>query len=103
MQANIHMVGLLCGLLCACTEKACLADVQPIEHLFQAPSIRLMLQTSAGSSAAAAQFAKYKTTLRQQLSGRTPLLQSTMTVLERHVSDIQKDLAAMLKPEEHAR
>lgn len=62
-----------------------------------------MLQTSAGSSAAAAQFAKYKTTLRQQLSGRTPLLQSTMTVLERHVSDIQKDLAAVLKPEEHAR
>ncbi|TBU34734.1 hypothetical protein BD311DRAFT_802305 [Dichomitus squalens] len=74
-------------------------DTQPVEHLFLAPSIPLS-QTAAQSSAAAAQFSKYKSALRQQLSGRTPLLESTLATLERHASDIQKDVAAMAKSSE---
>ena len=55
------------------------------------------------SSAAAIQFAKYKSTLRPQLAGRTPLLEAAMTVLESHASDIQRDLAVMLKTGENER
>ncbi|KAI1789825.1 hypothetical protein LXA43DRAFT_974094 [Ganoderma leucocontextum] len=76
-----------------------LYDTQPVEHLFLTPPIPT-LQTSAQSSVAAAQFSKYISALRQQLAGRTPLLNSTLTALERHASDIQKDLIVMLKPGE---
>ncbi|KAI0734996.1 hypothetical protein C8Q76DRAFT_710587 [Earliella scabrosa] len=76
-------------------------DMRPIEHLFHASSIPSILQAGVQSSAAAIQFAKYKSTLRQQLAGRTPLLEAAMTVLERHASDIQRDLAVMLKTGEN--
>ncbi|KAM5533953.1 hypothetical protein V8D89_012378 [Ganoderma adspersum] len=71
-------------------------DIHPIEHLFLSPPVP-SLQTSAQSSIATAQFSTYKSTLRQQLVGRTPLLNSTLVALERHASDIQKDLIVMLK------
>ncbi|PIL31763.1 hypothetical protein GSI_06467 [Ganoderma sinense ZZ0214-1] len=71
-------------------------DIQPVKHLFLPPPMP-SLQTSAQSSIAAVQFSKYKSALCQQLAGRTPLLNSTLVALERHASDIQKDLVVMLK------
>ena len=90
-----------CALYCRVIDIA-VADTQPVEHLFLAPPIPL-LQTAAQSSAAAAQFSKYKSALRQQLTGRTPLLESTLATLERHASDIQKDVAVMTRSGEHGR
>ena len=77
-------------------------DINPIKHLFLPPPVP-SLQTSAQSSIATAQFSKYKSTLRQQLVGRTPLLNSMLVALERHASDIQNDLIVMLKSGDSAR
>ncbi|OJT10057.1 Conserved oligomeric Golgi complex subunit 1 [Trametes pubescens] len=75
-----------------------LLDIQPITHLLQAPSIPTGLQAGAHSAATAAtQFAKYRSSLRQQLNGRTPLVESALATLERYASEIQEDLAAMQK------
>ncbi|RPD55909.1 hypothetical protein L227DRAFT_509454 [Lentinus tigrinus ALCF2SS1-6] len=71
-------------------------DVQPIEHLFHPPSLPTMLQSSAHSNTAAAQFMKYKSSLRQQLNGRTPLLEKILSTLECHASELHQDLATML-------
>lgn len=71
-------------------------DTQPVGHLFLQPPVP-SIQTSAKTSVAAAQFSKYKSALRQQLAGRTPLLNSTLSALERRASDIEKDLTVMLK------
>ncbi|KAI0652031.1 hypothetical protein C8Q79DRAFT_73511 [Trametes meyenii] len=71
-------------------------DTMPVEYLFQAPSIPSGLQAGAHSAAtAAAQFSKYRSSLQQQLGGRTPLVDSALTVLEHHATQIQEDLAAM--------
>ncbi|KAL1951513.1 hypothetical protein VTO73DRAFT_662 [Trametes versicolor] len=73
-------------------------DTQPITHLLQAPPIPTGLQAGAHSAATAAtQFAKYRSSLRQQLNGRTPLVESALATLERYASEIQEDLAAMQK------
>ncbi|KAI0673317.1 hypothetical protein C8Q78DRAFT_1067674 [Trametes maxima] len=73
-------------------------DTKPVEHLFQAPSIPSGLQSGAHSAASAAvQFSKYRSSLQQQLGGRTPLVDSALTVLEHHAAEIQEDLAAMQK------
>ena len=70
-----------------------------MEHLFQAPSIPSVLQTSSQGVSAAAHFLKYKSSLRQQLVGRTPLLNEVVATLERHATDLQKDLAVVRGPE----
>ncbi|KAI0778364.1 hypothetical protein BD413DRAFT_465008 [Trametes elegans] len=73
-------------------------DTHPIEHLFRAPTIPSGLQTGAhGSATAAAQFSKYRSSLQQQLNGRTPLIDAALTTLEHHATEIHKDLAAMHK------
>ena len=69
-----------------------------MEHLFQAPSIPSVLQTSSQGVSAAAHFQKYKSSLRQQLAGRTPLLNEVVSTLERCAVDLQKDLAAVQSP-----
>lgn len=71
-------------------------DTEPVEHLFLTPPVP-SLQMTSQSSIAAAQFSKYKSALRQQVAGRTPLLNSTLVALERHASDIQNDLIVMLQ------
>ncbi|KAI0639590.1 hypothetical protein C8Q77DRAFT_1224547 [Trametes polyzona] len=74
-------------------------DTQPVSHLFQAPPIPSALQGGAhGATAAAAHFAKYKSALRQQLSGRTPLVESALTTLEGRSREIQEDIAATQLP-----
>ncbi|KAH9944230.1 uncharacterized protein BXZ73DRAFT_87170 [Epithele typhae] len=75
-------------------------DTQPVEHLFQAPSIPSVLQTSAHGASASAQFAKYKSSLQQQLSGRTPLLHSALTTLESHATALHEDLSFMLQSDQ---
>ena len=70
-----------------------------MEHLFQAPSIPSVLQTSSQGVSAAAHFLKYKSSLRQQLVGRTPLLNEVVATLERHATDLQKDLAVVRGPD----
>ncbi|KAH9898216.1 hypothetical protein C8Q73DRAFT_788419 [Cubamyces lactineus] len=73
-------------------------DTQPTEYLLQAPPIPSGLQTGAHSAAtAAAQFSKYRSLLQQQLQGRTPLLNSALSTLERHAADIREDIAVMQK------
>ncbi|KAI0654239.1 hypothetical protein C8Q70DRAFT_1087860 [Cubamyces menziesii] len=73
-------------------------DTQPAEYLLQAPPIPSGLQTSAHSATTAAvQFSKYRSILRQQLEGRTPLLNSALSTLERHAADIREDIAVMQK------
>ncbi|KAH9858012.1 hypothetical protein C2E23DRAFT_864999 [Lenzites betulinus] len=73
-----------------------LLDIQPVTHLFQAPPIPSGLQGGAHSAATAAtQFSKYKTSLQQQLKGRTPLVDSALATLEHHAVRIQEDLAVM--------
>ncbi|KAI0719966.1 hypothetical protein C8T65DRAFT_634464 [Cerioporus squamosus] len=71
-------------------------DVQPIEHLFHPPSLPTVLQSGTHSNTAGTQFMKYKSSLRQQLDGRTPLLDGVLSTLERHASDLHKDLASMV-------
>ncbi|KAI0328133.1 hypothetical protein GY45DRAFT_1255614 [Cubamyces sp. BRFM 1775] len=73
-------------------------DTQPAEYLLQAPPIPSGLQTGAHSAATAAvQFSKYRSTLQQQLQGRTPLVNSALSTLERHAADIREDIAVMQK------
>ncbi|RDX51056.1 hypothetical protein OH76DRAFT_1507349 [Lentinus brumalis] len=55
-----------------------------------------VLQSGAHSSTAGAQFMKYKSALRQQLDGRTPLLDGVLSTLERQASDLHRDLTIML-------
>ncbi len=74
-----------------------------MEHLFHPPSLPTVLQSGAHSSTAGAQFMKYKSALRQQLDGRTPLLDGVLSTLERQASDLQRDLTIMLTSERSGR
>ena len=82
---------------------SCDKDVQPVEHLFQAPPIPSVLQTSTQGASAAAHFLKYKTALRQQLASRTPLLDAVVGALEQHATELQKDLVVLQRSDESAR
>ena len=79
------------------------ADVQPTEHLFNPPTLPTTLQSGSDSNTAAVQFAKYQSSLRQQLAGRTPLLNDVLSTLERHASDLHRDLASMLASDRNVR
>ncbi|OSD03253.1 hypothetical protein PYCCODRAFT_1409591 [Trametes coccinea BRFM310] len=73
-------------------------DTRPVEHLFQAPPIPSGLQTGIHTAtAAAAQFSKYRSALQHQLSGRTPLVDSALNVLESGALQLRDDLSAMEK------
>ena len=75
----------------------------PVEHLFQAPPLPSVLQTSALLGSVGSHLDKYKSTLRQQLCGRTPLLDLIVSALERSAKEMQEDLAVARKSEESAR
>ncbi|KAI0361425.1 hypothetical protein OH77DRAFT_1492477 [Trametes cingulata] len=76
-------------------------DTQPVEHLFRAPPIPSGLQAGSHSAVAAAgQFSKYRTCLLQQLSGRTPLVDSTLARLEAQTTQIQEDLSVIERSSE---
>ncbi len=85
------------------TQYLFITDVQPVEHLFHPPSLPTVLQSGAHSSIAGAQFVKYKSALRQQLDGRTPLLEGVLSTLERQASDLHRDLSIMLTSERSGR
>ncbi|KAI0375182.1 hypothetical protein BV20DRAFT_960271 [Pilatotrama ljubarskyi] len=77
-------------------------DTQPVQHLFQAPSIPSGLQAGSHSaSAAASQFSRYQASLRQQLGGRTPLVETALAALETHATQIQGDIDAIHRSSEH--
>nr|BDS00032.1 hypothesis protein 8 [Mycoleptodonoides aitchisonii] len=70
-------------------------DTHPVEYLFRPPPIPSASQSGLHPSTAAASFQKYKSALRQQVVGRTPLLDSVLRAFDRHAQILKRDLESV--------
>ena len=66
--------------------------MQPAEFLYQTPPIPSLPQAEVNPSLASASLDKYRHALRRQLSGRTPLLQKVLGVVEGQIKTLENEL-----------
>ncbi|EMD41913.1 hypothetical protein CERSUDRAFT_90499 [Gelatoporia subvermispora B] len=70
-------------------------DMQPAEYLYQTPPIPSLPQAEVNPSLASASLDQYRQALRQQLSGRTPLLQTVLDTAEGHIKKLEDELRCL--------
>ncbi|EGN93152.1 hypothetical protein SERLA73DRAFT_116291 [Serpula lacrymans var. lacrymans S7.3] len=68
-------------------------ECAPLEHLFRTPTLPTFPPAGAGLSTSEATLLTYRSTLRQQLSGRTPYLDSVLSTLEKCSATLQRDFS----------
>ncbi|OBZ79452.1 hypothetical protein A0H81_01207 [Grifola frondosa] len=78
-------------------------DTRPVQYLFHAPPTPSFTKAGITASLAAASFTRYKSTLRQQVIGRTPLLDAVLSILESRASVLQDDLISGKGDDQHTR